>query len=105
MKNYATLPFSIRGFKELTGAKVGVKECMDHELLCAFPVLTEKNGNFVAQFKATIVVQPRTTAILCGGRALNKTGLDTDKKIKDEELSKLIASELWVQEKVKKEKK
>lgn len=105
MKNYATLPFSIRGFKELTGAKVGVKECMDHELLCSYPVLTEKNGNFVAQFKATVVVQPKSTAILCGGRALNKAGIESDKKIKDAELSKLIASELWVQEKVKKEKK
>jgi methionine aminopeptidase len=105
MKNHATLPFSIRGFKDLTGAKVGVRECMDHELLCSFPVLTEKAGCKVAQFKATVVVQPKSTAILCGGRALNKTGLDTDKKIKDADLAKLIASDLWVQEKVKKEKK
>ena len=73
MKNHATLPFSIRGFKDLTGAKVGVKECMDHELLCSYPVLTEKAGIFVAQFKATVVVQPKSTAILCGGRALIST--------------------------------
>ena len=105
MKNHATLPFSIRGFKDLTGAKVGVKECMDHELLCSYPVFTEKAGVYVAQFKATVVVQPKSTAILCGGRALNKTGLDSDKKITDADLAKLVASDLWVQEKVKKEKK
>ena len=105
MKKYNTLPFSIRGFEDLTGAKVGVKECMDHELICSYPVLTEKPGNFVAQFKATIVVQPKSTAILCGGKALDKSGIDSDKKIKDAELSALIGSELWKEEKVKKEKK
>ena len=104
-KKYATLPFSIRGFENLTGAKVGVKECMEHELICSFPVLQEKAGNFVAQFKATIAVQPKSTAILCGGKALDKAGLDSDKKIKDAELTALIASDLWKEEKVKKEKK
>jgi hypothetical protein len=48
MKKYATLPFSIRGFEDLTGAKVGVKECMDHELISSYPVLSEKKGEFVA---------------------------------------------------------
>ena len=59
---------------------------MDHELLCSYPVLTEKAGETVAQFKATVVVQPKSTAILCGGKALNKAGLDSDKKIKDADL-------------------
>ena len=103
-KKYPTLPFSIRGFEDLTGAKIGVKECMDHELITSYPVLTEKAGNFVAQFKGTIVVQPKSTAILCGARALNKAGIESDKKIKDEELSKLIASDLWKMEKEKKKK-
>jgi methionine aminopeptidase len=83
---FPTLPFSIRGFENLTGAKVGVKECLTHELICAYPVLTEKPGEFVAQFKATVVVQPKSTAILSGGKALNKAGLDSDKKLKNEDL-------------------
>jgi methionine aminopeptidase len=45
---YPSMPFSIRGFEDLTGAKVGVKECMNHELLMEYPVLTEKKGEFVA---------------------------------------------------------
>lgn len=104
-KSYPTLPFSIRGFEDLTGAKVGVKECMEHELITSYPVLTEKAGNYVAQFKGTIVVQPKSTAILCGGRAFNKAGIESDKKIKDEELAKVIASDLWKMEKEKKAKK
>ena len=105
MKKYATLPFSIRGFEDLTGAKVGVKECMEHELICSYPVLTEKAGNFVAQFKATIVVQPKSTAILCGGKAIVRANLESDKKIKDAELAAVIAGDLWKEEKAKKEKK
>ena len=69
-QKYPTLPFSIRGFEDLTGAKVGVKECVEHDLLMAYPVLTEKKGEFVAQFKGTVVVQPNSTAILSGGRKL-----------------------------------
>jgi hypothetical protein len=104
-KNFPTLPFSIRGFEELTGAKVGVKECLAHDLICQYPVLTEKSGDFVAQFKATIVVQPKSTAILSGGRVLDKSGLDSDKKLKNEDMIKLVAADLWKVEKEKKEKK
>jgi hypothetical protein len=42
---------------------------------------------------------------LSGGRALDKAGLDSDKKLKNEEMKKLVASELWKVEKEKKDKK
>ena len=67
--------------------------------------MTEKAGDYVAQFKATVVVQPKSTAILSGGRALDKSGLDSDKKLKNEAMVKLVASELWKVEKEKKDKK
>lgn len=51
------------------------------------------------------MVQPKSTALLCGGLALDRTGLDSEHKIKDEELAKVIASDLWKLEKPKKEKK
>lgn len=47
-KKFPTLPFSIRGFSDLTGAKVGIKECVGHELIMGYPVLTEKAGEVVA---------------------------------------------------------
>ena len=51
------------------------------------------------------MVQPKSTAIICGGRELvNKDGLESDKKITSEELSKLIASDLWKKEKEEKKK-
>ncbi len=88
---YPTLPFSIRGFEDLTGAKVGVKECLAHDLLVDYPVLSEKKGEFIAQFKATIAIQPKSVAILAGGRALyNGDGIASEKKI-NAELTSLIA--------------
>lgn len=47
-KKYPTLPFSIRSFEDSTGAKVGVKECIAHDLLTAYPVFVEKPGEIVA---------------------------------------------------------
>jgi len=47
-KKYPTLPFSIRTFEDTTAAKVGVKECLAHDLLTPYPVLVEKAGEFVA---------------------------------------------------------
>ena len=51
------------------------------------------------------MVQPKSTAIICGGRELkDKEGLESEKKITNEELSKLISSELWKKEKEEKKK-
>ena len=47
-KKYPTLPFAIRAFEDSTAAKVGVKECVAHDLLTAYPVLVEKAGELVA---------------------------------------------------------
>ena len=61
-KRFPTLPFSIRAFEDAVGAKVGVKECIDHDLMTGYPVLTEKAGEFVAQFKTTVAVLLGSTA-------------------------------------------
>jgi hypothetical protein len=47
-KKYPTLPFSIRAFENKTAAKIGVKECVEHDLLTPYPVLVEKVGEVVA---------------------------------------------------------
>jgi len=102
---YPTLPFSIRGFESLTGAKVGVRECLTHELLMDYPVLGEKKGEFIAQFKATIAIQPKSITILCGGRDLvGKDGYQTDKKIENADLVALIKADMWKEEDKKKKK-
>lgn len=41
-KKYPTLPFSISNFEDQIAAKVGVKECLNHDLLGPYPVIVEK---------------------------------------------------------------
>ena len=102
-KRFPSLPFSMRAFEDQIGAKVGVKECIDHELLQDFPVLVEKDGEFVAHFKSTVAVAPSKTIILGGALDLDTAKLaDASNSVKDEALKALIARDLWQVEKAKK---
>mmetsp|Transcript_24691 Transcript_24691/g.24252 ORF Transcript_24691/g.24252 Transcript_24691/m.24252 type:complete len:228 (+) Transcript_24691:462-1145(+) len=103
-KKYPTLPFSIRAFEDSTMAKVGVMECIQHELLNQYPVFIEKPTDFVAQFKCTIAILPRSTVVLCGNQPFNVERFETEKKIENEELKALLASELWKKEEKQKKK-
>jgi len=100
-KRFPTLPFAIRAFEDPVGAKVGVKECLDHDLLTGYPVLTEKVGEFVAQFKGTVAVLPRSTVVLAGDIPL-AARYETEKTLVDQDLVALIASDLWKKEDKKK---
>lgn len=55
---YPTLPFSIRAFADEKAARLGVRECVNHELLLPYPVLNEKRGDFVAHAKVTVLLLP-----------------------------------------------
>ena len=57
------MPFSIASLKDTTAARVGVAECVNHDLLHIYPVVTEKTGEFVAQFKTTVVILPAGTLV------------------------------------------
>lgn len=55
---YPTLPFSIRSFADEKAARLGIRECVNHELLLPYPVLNEKRGDFVAHAKVTVLLLP-----------------------------------------------
>ena len=50
--------FTLRAFVDLKVARMGVSECSKHELLTSYPVLVERNGEFVAHFKGTVLILP-----------------------------------------------
>ena len=64
-KKFPTLPFSLRAFDETIG-RVGVSEANRHELLHPYPILHEKPGEFVAQFKYTVLLLPGGTKKVTG---------------------------------------
>ncbi|KAJ8920397.1 hypothetical protein NQ315_005263 [Exocentrus adspersus] len=55
---YGNMPFNLRSFQDETKAKMGVVECVKNKLIEPFQVLYEKPGEFVAQFKFTVLLMP-----------------------------------------------
>jgi len=103
--DHPTYPFSLRNFQEnKTRTLAGLKECMTHELLADYPVLHEKAGEFVAQFKFTCVVRPNKGPLkLCGTAPDFVTALPSV-EIQDENLKELLAT-TWENPKRKKRKR
>merc|ERR1719378_273183 len=65
-KRFPVLPFSLRAIEDEQVARVGVSEARRHELLEEYPVLKEKEGQQVAQFKFTVLLLPGGTKKITG---------------------------------------
>eukprot|EP00429_Kryptoperidinium_foliaceum_P084260 CAMPEP_0176233106 /NCGR_PEP_ID=MMETSP0121_2-20121125/25650_1 /TAXON_ID=160619 /ORGANISM="Kryptoperidinium foliaceum, Strain CCMP 1326" /LENGTH=423 /DNA_ID=CAMNT_0017572483 /DNA_START=1 /DNA_END=1269 /DNA_ORIENTATION=+ len=92
-KRFPALPFSLRAIEDEQVARVGVSEAKRHELLEEYPVLKEKEGQTVAQFKYTVLLLPRGPKRITG---LPLGSLETQVKssleVKDEEMKKVLAT-------------
>jgi hypothetical protein len=60
------MPFTLRSIEDEKNARLGVKECVNHKLLDPFTVLYEKDDEFVAQFKYTVLLLPNGTLKITG---------------------------------------
>lgn len=104
LARYPSFCFSINSFEDQNVAKLGVKECLDHELLVPYPVLTEKPNQYVAQFKVTVMItKGKTTALT--GLPIDESLFKTDKEIKDEDILKLLSMSMDKSEQKKERKK
>merc|ERR1712151_260008 len=65
-KRFPALPFTLRAISDEQVARVGVSEARRHELLEEYPVLKEKDGEFIAQFKFTVLLLPGGTKRITG---------------------------------------
>ena len=102
-EKYPSMPFSIASLEDSTAARVGVAECVNHDLLHMYPILTEKVGEFVAQFKATVALLPSGSLILTG-LPFESTLYESGLKIENKEILDLLATSLD-RKQIKKEKK
>ncbi len=101
---YPSFCFSMNSFEDVNSARLGLKECLEHELLVPYPVITEKAGTYVAQFKVTVMVtKGKTTALT--GLPIDEALFKTEHSIKDEELLKLINLSMDKKEQKKEQKK
>jgi len=78
---YPSFCFSLNSFEDPIVARIGVKECMEHDLLVPYPILTEKPGEVVAHFKFTVMItKGKTTALTGLPMGGGKGGSDFDPK-------------------------
>jgi len=87
---FGTMPFSLRSLDEKR-ARLGINECVKHEVLEDYPVLFEKEGEFVAQFKFTVLILPNSTQKL---NAFNLPYVQSEFNITDPELLTIMNSSL-----------
>ena len=93
LDNYPSFCFGLNSFKDPMTARVGIKECLEHELLVPYPVLTEKPGAVVAQFKFTVMItKGKTTALT--GLPIEEAQFKTENVLKDEAILQLLAVSL-----------
>jgi curved DNA binding protein len=57
---FPTFPFTLRALDEKR-ARLGMTEIVKHDLVTSYPVLIEKEGEFISQIKFTVLILPSET--------------------------------------------
>merc|ERR1712217_567381 len=92
-RRFPTLPFTLRAIEDEQVARVGVSEAKRHELLEEYPVLKEKEGEYIAQFKYTVLLLPGGTKKITGLPLGNlEKQLASSCSVQNEEMKKLLAT-------------
>eukprot|EP01111_Echinosteliopsis_oligospora_P009687 TRINITY_DN287_c0_g1_i1.p1 TRINITY_DN287_c0_g1~~TRINITY_DN287_c0_g1_i1.p1 ORF type:complete len:412 (-),score=146.16 TRINITY_DN287_c0_g1_i1:25-1260(-) len=97
---YPALPFNIRALED-KHVRFGLTECETHGLINAFPVVQERDGEYVAQFKYTALVGT-AGAVKLTGHALPL--VSSQYAIDNPELKTLLASSISFNKKKSKNK-
>lgn len=74
-----------RSFEDEKKARLGVVECAKHDLMEPYPVYYEKEGEFVAEFKYTVLLMPNGTMKITG-LPLDIENYQTENQILDENI-------------------
>lgn len=101
---FTTMPFTLRAFEDEKKAKMGVVECCKHQLLEPFNVLWEKEGEYVAQFKFTLLIMPNGPIRITQG-PFDPEVIQSEYSIKDQEIKDILATSASRKTQKKKKKK
>ena len=103
-KRFGLMPFSLRLCEDEKKAKMGVVECVKHDLMLPFSVLYEKEGEFVVQYKFTVLLMPNGPLKITG-LPFESELYESDKSIQDEEIKTILATSASRKAAKKKKKK
>jgi len=100
---FPSFPFTIRSL-EGRGVNLGITECQQHGLVEPYPVLYEKEGEFVAHFKYTVLITANSTSKITG-LEVDRSAIATDKQVTDDELQAVLDRKIRSKKKRAKKKK
>ncbi|XP_064606647.1 proliferation-associated protein 2G4-like [Liolophura sinensis] len=103
-KRFHLMPFTLRLLPDETKARMGVLECVKHELVQPFNVLYEREGELVAQFKFTVLLLPNGPLKITG-LPVDTSIIESQYSVEDEELKTLLATSASRKTHKKKKKK
>ncbi|XP_051516676.1 proliferation-associated protein 2G4-like [Myxocyprinus asiaticus] len=103
-RRFDAMPFTLRAFEDEGKARLGVVECAKHELLQPFNVLHEKEGEYVAQFKFTVMLMANGPLRITGG-SFEPELYKSEHEVQDPELKALLQSSASRKAQKKKKKK
>jgi methionine aminopeptidase len=62
VNNFSVMPFAVRALTDINPKhRLGLQECLNHEVLLGRPVFSEMKGEYVAQMKLTVMILPNGT--------------------------------------------
>eukprot|EP00741_Cyanophora_paradoxa_P002173 tig00000553_g2106.t1 len=88
---FPSLPFTLRALGDEKTGRLGVVECLKHELLHAYPVLYEKQGEQLAHVKYTVLLMPTGPTRITGAAP---PAVKSEKTVEDAEVKALLATSL-----------
>ncbi|GAB0131965.1 hypothetical protein EsDP_00000417 [Epichloe bromicola] len=93
-KKFGTFPFSLRQLEDERDAKSGVVECVRGNVFRQYELAGDKDNSPVARLLTTIAITKNGITKLAGAPALDLSKVESDKKITDEEILKLLEQPL-----------
>lgn len=87
---FTLMPFTLRAFEDETRAKLGLKECVNHDLLQSYNVQQDADNVAVAQFKFTVLVVANGNIRINGG-LFDPSTVKSASAVTDPELIALLA--------------
>nr|CAH8853014.1 unnamed protein product [Trichobilharzia regenti]CAH8853016.1 unnamed protein product [Trichobilharzia regenti]CAH8853018.1 unnamed protein product [Trichobilharzia regenti] len=94
-------PFNIRALEDVKKARLGITECIKHGVIQPLSVYCEKDEEFVAQFRFTVLLMPNGPMKVTG-LPFDSSLYKSELKVKDQDIKELLAQPVKIQSKKKK---
>ncbi|XP_054712156.1 proliferation-associated protein 2G4-like [Uloborus diversus] len=103
-KRFGSMPFTLRSVEDEKKARMGVVECVNHKLVEPFTVLYEKEAEYVAQFKFTVLLMPSGSHKITSG-PIDLDLYETTMEVGDDSLKSLLNRSVAPKSQKKKKKR